>query len=108
MSVMVRERVLLRAARRNKRRGDISRDEYEIIVKVCRDPERELPDGETVNLLDELEEAIITDPCIDLPARYVTREAGRLRPRWDGSFIDWLIENLPAILEILMAILALF
>ena len=82
-------RIALRRARREARR-ERDREKVALITRALSD--RDILDETIVRVL----------------AQNAGREEMREEALGDGSFLQWLIDNLPAILEIIAAIIAMF
>lgn len=93
---------LRRAADQALDAGTIDAAQHATVVEVIRHPRRRDRTGRRVNVLRETNDhtnaLLMGDGLTDRPIT-----------AWgDGSFLDWLMQNLPAIIEFIMKLVALF
>lgn len=106
---------LSRAARQ---RADLTEEQREMLRKVTRRPRLVTIDGQrvrfdaaveqrTIAVLQRSAPALLASALID--GASATAGAGALVGKIDwGKLLDWLVQNLPKIIEIIMSLIALF
>ena len=80
------------AARRAAKTKQITQEEFDAIQESLRRPVRSHPEFGSVNILEEIQDSAEPED----------------KPRDFREWLDWLIENLPAILEIIVTIISIF